>query len=273
MRDSYGKVTYYRLEDAKNLEYIPSHSKRISVYTPPSYSNKTKYPLLVMFDGQNLYAKAEGRVPNQDGYGSWNIDGIITKFDIEDNKGVIVVAIDNSDGYRDSELTMRLSFGEWSGLENSEAFLNGKLDELGDFISQTALPFVKENYSVDDNKIGIIGASSGGLASYYLGLRDNDIYRCIGAFSPANALFTVNAWHNYYENMALKNQPRIYVYCGYNDFWENQLIDGAKQIKDIIKYGYAPENIKERYIEDALHNEAFWRNVFPDFLEYFLNKK
>lgn len=271
MLDNYGKVKYYELSDNKNLSFLPSRTKKVSIYTPPSYDECFKYPLLVMFDGQNLYAKANGREINQDAYGSWNVDGIVTKFDKEYNKGVIIVAIDNADGFRDSELTMSLSFGEWSGLESSDAFLNGKLDNLGNFILQTVLPFIKNNYSINDNKIGIIGASSGGLASYYLGLRDNEIYSCIGAFSPANALFTADAWHQYYKRMVLKNRPRIYVYCGYNDFLEDKLIDGARQIKDIVEYGYTPDEIKERYIEDALHNEAFWRNVFPDFLEYFLN--
>lgn len=271
MLDNYGKVKYYKLSDNKNLSYLPSYTKKVAIYTPPSYNERLEYPVLIMFDGQNLFAKAEGREPNQDAYGSWNVDGTVARFDREYNKGIIIVAIDNADGYRDSELTMSLSFGEWSGIEKSEAFLNGKLDKLGDFITQTVLPFLKANYSIDDTKIGIIGASSGGLASYYLGLRDNEIYSCIGAFSPANALFTTDAWHKYYKQMVLKNRPRIYVYCGYNDFLEDQLINGARHIKDILEYGYTINDIKERYIADALHNEAFWRNVFPDFLEYFLN--
>lgn len=271
--DNYGKVEYFTLNDQKNLSYNSTHSKKFSVYTPSDYNPKKKYAVLYMFDSQNLYIGANGAEQSHDSFGSWSVDVAVTSLVKNGNAGVIIVAIDNTDGYRDQELTMSQAFGSLSGLDDTPAFKNGKLDDLGSFIVETLMPWVNSHYSVygTRERTGIIGSSSGGLAAYYLGLKYNDIFGYIGAFSPANALFTTKAWNDFYSRKDFTYRPKIYVYCGQGDQGlEDQLLAGAKEITNLLKYGYQRDEISEYYMTGAQHNEKYWKLVFSEFLYFFV---
>lgn len=277
--ENYGKVEYFTLTDAKNLSYIaakngkPAASKKISVYTPSDYTPAKKYGVLYMFDSQNLYIAASGAEQHHDNNGSWAVDVAVTNLIKNGGDGVIIVAVDNTDGYRDQELTMSQSFGTLTSLGDPQYgdFRNGKLDMLGDFIKETLMPWVNARYSVDTTreKTGIAGSSSGGLAAYYLGLRDNDLYGYIGAFSPANGLFTSGDWTRFYasKNGFGGGKPDIYVYCGMHDGdLEDMLLPEVKRIKNITGYGIPVTNIIENYVDGGTHGENYWRVAFNEFL-------
>ena len=268
--ENYGKVEYFTLKDTVNLSYTASKSKKFSVYTPRGYTPTKKYGVIYMFDSQNLYAAASGIEPSHDDYGSWAVDVAVNNLVKNGEDGMIIVAIDNTDGYRDAELTMSTAFGTLTSLADNDDFRHGKLDQLGDFIKNTLMPWVKNKYSVDDSraKTGIAGSSSGGLAAYYLGLRDNDLYGYVGALSPANGLFTTSDWNRFYAKKDFRtNRPKIYAYCGQSDRGlEDMLLPAVKQIKNLTSYGYSSSEITEYYWENATHNESYWRIVFADFL-------
>ena len=271
--DDYGTVEYFTLKDKENLNYISNKSKKISVYTPSGYTTEKKYGVLYMFDSQNLYKSANGAKKSQDSHGSWAVDVAVSNLVKNGGDGVIIVAIDNTDGHRDSELTMSQSFGALTNLADSQAFYNGKLDELGNFMKDTLMPWVKSHYSVDASreKTGIAGSSSGGLAAYYLGLRDNGLYGYIGVFSPANGLFGESDWNKFYGNKNFSaGRPEVYVYCGKNDRnLEDMLLPAAQQIKNLTAYGFAATDIVENYVNNASHSENFWRIAFAEFLGKF----
>lgn len=269
--ENYGNVEYITLTDGKNLSYIPNGKKKISVYTPRGYSTAKKYGVLYMFDSQNLYAGATGAEKSHDGYGSWAVDVAVNNLVKNGKDGFIIVAIDNNDIRRDSELTMSRDFGTLTNLADNDNFKNGKLDDLGNFMKNTLIPWVNSHYSVypDRSMTGIAGSSSGGLAAYYLGLRDNDVYGYIGAFSPANGLFTTKDWKNFYSRKDFsKGKPKVYVYCGYGDGGlEDMLVPAAKEIKLLKNYGFDASSITENYVNGATHSENFWRVAFMDFLD------
>ncbi|MCH5160701.1 MAG: starch-binding protein [Clostridiales bacterium] len=279
---NYGNVTYTTLKDTKNLSYLtgakPQNNnfagvatKKISVYTPPGYSSSKRYGVLYMFDGQNLYTDGSSSQPADK---PWAVDVAVTSLMKNGGDGVIIVAIDNTDGYRDQELTMSMSFGAQTNLGSEQYgdFKNGKLDNLGNFIKETLMPWVKSHYSVDDSreKTGIAGSSSGGLAAYYVGLRDNDLYGYIGAFSPANGIFVSSAWTNFYSRKSgfTAGKPKVYVYCGYGDHdLEDMLVTETKKIKSgLTAVGFAASSVVENYVEGGRHSEEYWRIAFTDFL-------
>lgn len=289
--DNYGRVEYFTLTDTKNLNYInaytndngyyyPAKSKTISVYTPPGYSTAKKYSVLYVFDGQNLYVGADGADAEKNGSGErWAVDVAVTNLVKNGSDGLIIVGIDDSSKYRDQELTMSRSFGTITELGSPDYgdFYNGKLDELGNFIKETVMPFVNGKYSVDTSreKTGIAGSSSGGLAAYYLGLRDNDLYSYIGAFSPANGIFETKDWNRFYKNKNFSaGKPKVYAYCGMTkgdnqaDWLENMLYPATKEIKSGLTTlaGFAVSDITESYYVGGSHNETYWRIAFTEFL-------
>ena len=276
--DDYGKVETITLTDNTNLSYISTKQKKIYIYTPPGYTKTKKYGVLFVFDGQHLFEAATGaRAQAKEDPPRWQADVAVTSLVGNGGNGLIIVGIDNSDGYRDQELTMSLSFGKQTYLGGSQygSFKNGKLDELGNFIKETVMPYVKKNYSVDTSRehTGIAGSSSGGLGAYYLGLRDNDLYGYIGAFSPANGIFENAAWTNFYRNKDFSaGKPKVYVYCGKNDPnkefpLEDMLLPETQKIKSgLTAAGFNASDIIENYVDKATHNEIYWRIAFPEFL-------
>lgn len=271
--DDYGKVQYFTLSDATNLAYLPEKKKKISVYTPRNYSTSKKYGVIYMFDSQNLYVGATGAEKSDDNFGSWAVDVAVNNLVKNGGDGVIIVAIDNTDGMRDEELTMSQStFGTVVEdlVMGFDGLRHGQLDNLGNFMRKTLMPWVSEHYSVDTRreKTGICGSSSGGLAAYYLGLRDNDVYGYIGALSPANGLFKQNDWKKFYasKNFGTSNKPRVYAYCGKADMLEQMLRPATEEIKTLKSYGFAASDIIESYNDAGSHNESYWRIAFMEFL-------
>lgn len=272
--ENYGKVTYTTLTDNTNLSYIPTRKKKISIYTPPNYTTSKKYGVLYVFDGQNLFEAADGAENETNGAENrWQVDVAVTNLVKNGGNGLIIVGIDNASKQRDQELTMSLTFGSQTSLggANYGDFKDGKLDELGNFIKQTVMPYIENNYSVDTSRehTGIAGSSSGGLGAYYLGLRDNDLYGYIGAFSPANGIFTSASWTSFYKSKDFSaGKPKVYVYCGEKDSdLEDMLLPETKKIKSgLTAVGFSSANIIENYVSGARHNEIYWRIAFPEFL-------
>ena len=277
-KTDYGKSEKVTLSDPVNLAYRGG-SKKIYVYTPAGYAPNNSYGVLVMFDAQNLFAHVE-EVTNV--HGAWAVDVAITSMLANRGKyynGEIILGIDNSDSYRNSELTVAQSFGALDprlteGESDVEGFYNGHLDDLGNFILQTALPYVNEHYSTS-GKVGICGSSSGGLGAYYLGLRDKNVYSYIGAFSPAVGLFVDSAWKAFYAKENFDKDaslPELFIYCGSGDnYLEDILLEGTLKIKkQLVEYGYPAEFIDEYYTENSEHTELWWRIAFSEFASKYL---
>lgn len=273
----YGTIKTVSLSDSKFT------NKKVHIYTPSGYnpSGDVNYGVLYMFDGQNIFVNNGSYVCSAGN--SWAVDRAVTSFMANNNEGIIVVGIDNGNSNRDSELTMSLEFGELTSLGSPQygSFRNGILDEMGDFITDTVMPYVNANYKVDTarEKTGIAGSSSGGLGAFYVGLREKDIFGYVGAFSPATSLFYNNAWQKFLSSLNLSEiDQKMYIYCGYNaDELENMLYTstGTEATSDelkslLVNAGYNASNIKEYYWNGATHNEIYWRIAFMDFLSFAL---
>lgn len=267
-------VKIVNLQDKKNLSYREDNSKEIAILLPCDYSPTKKYRVLYAFDGQNLFSNGV-KHPYRQEFGSWECDIAIdsrnTRYD-----GIILVGVFNGEGeyIRDGELTMSTEFGKLTPLADGNGFKNGHLDEIGRFIVDSVIPYVENTFSViqTSNARGIFGSSSGGLASYYLGLKYPELFGTIGAFSPAISLFEQEDWLKFYSNLPINNTfSDMYFYCGFGDPLEQLLIGGVKESAEVLrKIGYKGKII-ERY-ENAQHNERAWKEVFPEFLDLFLRK-
>ena len=98
-----------------------------------------------------------------------------------------------------------------------------------------------------------------------------DKFGYIGALSPAFALFDESVWSEYFEDKDFGgNYPYVYIYCGEGDSLEEFLMTGAEAMPDQLKaIGYPEEKITFTTYGDGLHNETYWRAVFPEFLKVF----
>lgn len=268
-----GRVDNYILHDEINLAHREDLSKKISVFVPATYDGVIPHDILYFFDAQNLFCSAGKYTENGDPYGSWQLDVVLTEVNRRFGKNIIVVAIDNADKYRDQELFMNpAEFGELAPLATAlpdEDYSHGQLENLDDFMKQTLHPFIKEKYCVSEGNIGIGGASMGGIASFYCGLREFGFYKYILSYSPAYGLYEMSAFENWFSNKSFaansNKLPKIHIYCGEGDPLERLLIGSTKAMKEtLIKYGYPENKVFETYDAEKPHNEESWRLILGE---------
>ena len=273
--DSTGRVDNFTLDDGINLAYRNDKRKKISVFLPKSYDGVTQHDILYFFDAQNLFGAAGHYTDCGDPYGSWQLDTALSFTE----KNVIVVGIDNADEYRESELFMSPgSFGKLTSLATAipeEEYREGYLDGLSDFMINTLHPFIKGKYCVKEENIGIGGASMGGIAAFYCGLREMGFYKYILSYSPAFALDKIDAFDGWFKKSDFYNNndllPKIHIYCGEGDPLERLLVGAAREMKEVmVKNGYPPEKIFETFDAEKPHNEESWRLILPQSFTYLL---
>ena len=266
----YGCVNSVVLKDNKNLWFRPNKAKKIDIIIPKNYNKNKQYPLLIMFDGQNLFDKnnTSNYTSKNDPYGSWQVDISMSNLSKKTNKEFIVVGIEHTDIWRTNELlteTTKFPLKHKELLEENERI--GYIDYLDNFINETLLPYLTSNYSIDINNIGIGGSSMGGLGCHYIGLKNLGKYKFILSFTPASALITDLAWLDFYQELNFKENidklPIFYFFQGNNGELENLLYEGYKElINNLIKSSY-PNSLIKSYIEpSAEHNEIAWRYAF-----------
>ncbi|MCH5298867.1 MAG: starch-binding protein [Ruminococcus sp.] len=255
-----GKIT------KTNLTYSPGYNKKIWIWTPADYSatSAEKYRTIYIMDGQNLFDD-----DHQDGYGGWEVTDAVESMMANGGRGVIIVGIDNGNNKRDSELTPDIgsvvpSYANEFANRTGEAFSN--------FVVNTVMPYVQKNYNSSTARVDnfIAGSSSGGLEAFYIGLEHKDKFGGIGALSPAFLLFNSSVWNSYLSKYDFKSadMPRLYIYNGNGDF-ENELYpDVIAMHKRLLSLGYSTDKIKLSIEDDAAHNEAWWRIIFPEFLSW-----
>lgn len=274
-----GRVDNYVLCDAQRLSHREDKSKKISVFVPESYDGVTPHDILYFFDAQNLFGAAGHYTENGDPYGSWQLDTVITELKRQFGENIIVVGIDNADAYRDRELFMDpQKFGALAPLATAlpdEDYSVGYLDEISEFMTVTLHSFIKERYCVKEDNIGVGGASMGGIAAFYCGLRERGFYRYVLSYSPAFGLYEMSAFEDYFAacdfGRALEELPKIHVYCGEGDPLERLLIGPSRAMKGALeRYGYPEEKIFETYDGEKPHNEESWRLILAQSFSYLL---
>lgn len=250
-----------------NLDYPDGYKKPITIVTPNGYDpdDTTKtYPVIYLLDGQNQF------LGTKNGYGGWVTDKVSTCLQSNGHDGFILVGIDNSRN-RDKELTPDIGdvVPAYKG-----GFENGKGEAFSDFVANTVMPYIQENYNVSlhpaDN--AIIGSSSGGIEAFYIGMENMDKFGKIGAVSPAFMLFDKAEWDEYLAKFDFTDAdklPRIFFYNGGGDSLEKELNPYAQAMPEwMAKLGYPEENMIFVHEDTFAHNEYAWRMMMPEIIAW-----
>ncbi|ASJ00629.1 phosphonate ABC transporter ATP-binding protein [Thermococcus gorgonarius] len=228
--------------------FIPqlNDTRRTWVYLPPDYnSSRKRYPVLYMFDGQNLFDSATAFLEE------WGVDEALEKLYGEENFSIIVVGIDNGGDKRIDE------YAPWV----NEKYGRGGLGNATlEFIVENLKPFIDSQYRTDPEKTGIMGSSLGGLMALYAGFLYPDVFQYVGAMSPA---FWFNPQIYDFVKNASKGPKRIYIDWGTAE--SQEIVSGAeKMVKILENRGYTEGvNLKVVIDEGGEHNEYYWGKRFP----------
>lgn len=224
--------------------------KGIWVYLPESYSNdNTSYPVVYMFDGQNLFDNETSFV------GEWKIDEFLDS----KNANIIVVGIEHGNEKRIEELTPF----------PSEKHGGGKADSMLSFLVENLKPHIDSTYRTlpDLRHTSIAGSSLGGLTSFYALLKYPDVFGNAGVFSPS---FWINPEiYDLVKSSDISKKAKFYFAAGTKE-GETMIPNLEKMISTLSEKGIELYKLETDIVEGAEHNEAFWSAEFPKFMDWLM---
>jgi predicted alpha/beta superfamily hydrolase len=221
-------------------------ARRLRVYLPPDYAQGTKrYPVLYMFDGQNLFDDATSYA------GEWGVDETMDGLARDAGFSAIVVGIDHGGEQRFNEL-----IPYW----NVRFLPNAGVAFIDDVVN-VVKPFVDANYRTlpDRAHTAIAGSSLGGLSADYTIHRFPEVFGRAAVFSPSFWVSEqpfVNA-----QQTALPADSRVYLYTGGREGDES--VPSLQRMANILRGQQHGASVATHVVPEAEHNEAAWRAEFP----------
>lgn len=252
------------------LEMVPypdHRRRRILVWLPSDYDGEKRFPVIYLHDGQGVFECGDGRNKLQ-------ADRAVTGLRSE-GFSAIVVGIDNSED-RGAELTPPFERGGRGIVVNGHRI--PLIDEpsstatYAEFVVSTLKPLIDENFRTlpDPVHTCIGGISAGGSASYYMMLRNPEVFGRAIVCSPGFPMFDLTKLLSYldeYDFTRLKDH-RIAFYNG------DQGIDVTSVDYVLAVYRKFKEKGMDRlhsmYLLDTrqTHNEAAWAKYLPEMLHF-----
>ena len=250
-----------------------NREKQIWIYLPPGYGidASKRFPVVYMQDGQDLFdslvnasdslyiseSLARKLLQGRRWYGSWQIDKHLDRlFTEKKTDGIIVVGISSGDSNRTAEY----SPWPWYDAPVPEG------DQYVEFLVQSLKPYIDNHYLTLSGRenTGIAGSSIGGLLALYAGLKYQDVFSKIAAFSPV--LTSDIFGQNLLEHVSRegKSHPmKIYVDLGSAEMNFGPL----KPVYDALRAaGFRDEELWFRQIPKGEHRIEHWGKRFPEAL-------
>jgi len=260
----------FKTHKAFESKYL-SARRDVIVFLPPGYGDAanagSRYPVLYMHDGQNLFDAATSF-----GGVEWGLDETATKL-IEQGKivPIIIVGICNTSA-RMTEYTY--------GADSEPKGKSG--EQYLQFVAEELKPFIDQTYRTkpDRKNTAVGGSSLGGLISLYMASTRPDVFSMAAVISPS--LF----WDN---SRAIKEVPSHAPYPKDVKFWvdigthegrpaadggPNAAVLNCRQLIAAFDKAGLTRDVNYRYeeIEGAAHNEAAWSARIDRTLLYFFCK-
>lgn len=246
-------------------------TKKIRIILPSDYDISDKlYPVLYMHDGQNLIN------PSIFSGHSWEVMRTMDELSPEYG-GIIIVGIDSDDKFRIMEYSNYLNSSAIKRLKR----LNVKViepegDKYGKFIVEELKPLIDSEYRVNPSRSHtfIAGSSCGGNISIYLGIIYQNIFSCIGAFSPAYYIVK-KGLYEFLDSVNFRDDLYIYHDMGTkeNGSFSRIYFNEQKVFHDYITKKIPEKNILQVIDEGAKHSEIFWAKRFKEYYKFCQGKR
>lgn len=282
------KVTSGKIQRIANFQSKLIDARNIDIWLPDGYSNKEKYAVLYMNDGQALY-DAESTWNKQ----AWEIDQVAGKLIAEGKtKKFIVVGIWNNGEYRHSEYFPEKIIQEIP-VETRTIVLEEQLkskpqaDNYLKFIVTELKPFVDKKFSTkkDVENTYIAGSSMGGLISLYAICEYPKIFggaACLSTHTPMimkekisqNADTDVASKFRNYLKINLPNPKKHKIYFDYGDQTLDSFYQPFQEKIDaiMIEKGFTAKNWETKFFPGENHSEEAWAKRLDVPLLFLLKK-
>ncbi len=271
-----GKIEFLHIPSE---HFLLNKNRLIRVFIPKIYFRRSKkpYKVIYMFDGQNLFDEATAYFHKE-----WQIDETVSYYEEIGIRPCIVVGIDYSND-RLSELLPRFS-------NIAIADLAYKGDNTLNYLVKKVIPVIEKRYNVSKKREDryLIGSSMGGLMALQGGILYPDVFKNIGAFSPAFPIFRYGLYEQPPAKDCLNNDDAFkYVLDKYTqkdmiDRFKIAMCAGGKGIekryyryvnifkKEMLNFKWNPSNLFIQVNKKYSHDEYQWAEFFKKAYLFFL---
>jgi predicted alpha/beta superfamily hydrolase len=245
---------------------IFGNTRLLRVWLPPDYDGwgDTRYPVLYLNDGQNLFEPATAFAGVH-----WQVGETATRLIAEEKiRPLIIVGIDNTKN-RASEYIPYNS--------KDPKVPNAKGSCYPDFLQREVMPLIEERYAVltGPENTGLGGSSLGGLITLYTQLAASGVFGRLLIESPS--LFVANG-KILRQSARVHNWPqRVYLGVGTQEVGnaekDAKTVEYVRELESILHLaGLDDQRLKVVIEQGAGHNEAAWAARFPEALEFLFSR-
>ena len=241
---------------------IFGNKRLLRVWLPPDYDGwgATRYPVLYLNDGQNLFDPATAFAGVH-----WQVGETATRLISEQKiRPLIIVGIDNTKRRANEYIPYRSKDPRvWKAM--------GKC--YPDFLRQEVMPLIEERYSVSrgPENTGLGGSSLGGLITLYTQIAAPGLFGRALIESPS--LF-VSDRKILDESARVSNWPRrTFLGMGTREVGntekDERIVDDVRKLEAIMRAaGLDEQRLRVHVQEGATHSETAWAARFPEALEF-----
>jgi len=236
--------------------------RKINVYLPSTYDGVKRFPVIYMFDSQNLFLHDLSYIKH-----AWNVENAIeNSIKAKESEGYIVVGVYTSkDRLNEYAPCSYLPDLKIKGKIKGEKMMYFYTHELKDYIDKNYLTLS------DTKNTFLAGSSCGGNMSLFGILEYPNIYGGAGVFSIASSILS-NDFKDYIRDMSLSKVHKIYYYIGGEEGYTEDNSESEEILKEAIYVKELLETkgveIKYTYDESKKHNEYTWEEYFPEFITF-----
>jgi predicted alpha/beta superfamily hydrolase len=238
------------------------NTRTVRVWLPPDYDGwgETRYPVLYLNDGQNLFEPTTAFAGVH-----WQVGETARRLITEGKiPPLIIVGIDNTENRLREYIPYR-------SLDPRVVGPQGK--HYPDFLRREVMPMIEKYYSVGKGPehTGLGGSSLGGLIALYTQLAAPGVFGRLLIESPS--LFVANR-RVLEECRHFRDWPfRVYLGMGTQEVGQvekdQRIVNDARELGSILRAaGLDKRRLKIQIEEGAPHSESAWAARFPAALEF-----
>ena len=148
---------------------------------------------------------------------------------------------------------------------DTEKFGKGEGSQYVDFLVKTLKPYIDRHYRTKKDKENtfVAGSSMGGLISFYGILKYPKVFGGAGVFSPS--FWIAPALKNTIAERGKKVKGKIYFFAGQHE--SGSMVSDMLNVFEQMRK-YSKGKMKTVIKAEGSHNEATWREAFPDFYKW-----
>ena len=259
-----------------SIEFYDGKNRQIRVILPDDYATSAiKYPVLYMFDGQNLFNSEESFTGT-----TWEVrealETLLAKGELEP---MILVGIDHAEDKRMTE------YSPWD-LEFADHHIEGEGHIFAEFLIDQLIPQLEETFPIQSDQAGrtLAGSSMGALITVYMAMTYPDYFGHYGVFSLCSWI-SQEAFMGFLKQVAKVPRAAFFVQVGtregYNSTTDTEdltishgYLQGTTDfVAALAQIGIDQDAIALRIGETGYHSETTWREYMPDFLRWIQQKQ